>query len=29
VVVEFDDEETGTRHLLAAYAGLQRAMDGI
>jgi len=29
VVVEFDDEETGSRHLLAAYAGLQRAMDGV
>jgi DNA helicase-2/ATP-dependent DNA helicase PcrA len=28
VVVEFDDEETGSRHLLAAYAGLQRAMEG-
>lgn len=28
VVVEFDDEGTGSRHLLAAYAGLQRAMDG-
>ncbi len=27
VVVRFDDEEIGSRHLLVAYAGLQRALE--
>jgi DNA helicase-2/ATP-dependent DNA helicase PcrA len=27
VVVEFDDEEIGTKHLLVAYAGLERDWD--
>ncbi len=28
VIVDFEDEEVGEKHLLVAYAGLQRAMEG-
>jgi len=28
VIVDFEDDEVGEKHLLVAYAGLQRAMEG-
>jgi hypothetical protein len=28
VIVDFEDDEVGEKHLLVAYAGLQRSMEG-